>query len=503
MLKAKIDDKSQNVIIRLQCSKEEWKEAQSQAKGDISKTLKVPGFRVGSKIPDHILEKHLDRSKLFNKAIEKMMKKHSEIVDQEAEKTAKKNSKKFFSQPFVDVVKLSDSELEIDFSYPYLPNLKDLKLDGIKTKFIVKKYTEKLVDDEINNFLIKLSVEESTKEPAKKTDHVIIDFKGFIDDVPFEGGEAEKYELVLGSNQFIPGFEDQLIGKKAGWKGSINVTFPSNYFVKQYRDKVCTFEIFIHEVKRHNIPELDLTMIPMFGIPNITTVSELREKMTIITKTKLLDEAKLEFKNSLVSEIIKLNNFSVNDRLLEEKVKKFNNQFNEQLKENKIKRSEYFELTKTNEQDVMDQFKENARIELARELVFSHLIERDAYTPSKEEIEFIYKSFAQQYNYTIEQIKSFTKEDEIKFKIKDEHLTENLIMEFDNENFKVYKKLTDEISKMNTVKNEEKSKTKPSKTKEKTSSKTEKTEKKTKTVQKEKPAKTKNPTTSKKIKTTK
>ncbi len=258
---------------------------------EYGKTAKMPGFRAGH-IPLNVLRQKYNASAM-SQAIDKLM---------NADLNAYLESKKIrlAGSPRADLPKWemgSDAEYTLEFDI--LPELPEFDL----TKFTVTKPVAKLDEAEVEKAVENIRRSRSTAEKqddkykAKNGDTAVIDFKGFIGDTAFPGGEATKHHLVLGSGSFIPGFEDQIIGHRAGDKFDVNVKFPAEYHSADLAGKDARFETVLHEVRKHILPELNDELAKSVGFD---TVEKLREHIREVLNEQYADAGQRAMRNELL-----------------------------------------------------------------------------------------------------------------------------------------------------------------------------------------------------------
>ena len=255
------------------------------------KKVKMPGFRQG-KVPLNILRQKYNAS-AYGEAIDKMM--NRDLESYVAEKKIR-----LAGAPKVDLSGWTiGQDAEYSMEFDILPTLPAIDLDKMTVTKKVAKLDEKEVETALNNIRKSRSVAEKqdAKYQAADGDVAVIDFKGFVDDVAFEGGEAKKHHLILGSGSFIPGFEDQVIGHKAGDKFDVNVKFPENYHAANLAGKDARFEVTVHEVRKHILPELNDELAKQVGQES---VDALREHIRKIITEQYVDAAKREMRNELL-----------------------------------------------------------------------------------------------------------------------------------------------------------------------------------------------------------
>lgn len=259
---------------------------------EYGKTVKIAGFRQG-KVPLKILRRKYNSSAMpeaINKKIQ---------MDLDAYVSDKKI--RLAGAPKVTLKEgwTIGQDVEYSLEFDILPTLPEIDLSKITLTKKVTKLDEKEVETALNNILKSRSVAEKQDEKykAKNGDTVVIDFKGFVGDEAFEGGEASKHHLILGSGSFIPGFEEQLIGHKAGDKLDVNVTFPEKYHAAQLAGKDARFEVKVHEVRKHILPELNDDLAKEIGHES---VDALREHIRKILNEQYEEASKRHMRNELL-----------------------------------------------------------------------------------------------------------------------------------------------------------------------------------------------------------
>jgi len=258
---------------------------------ELGKTAKMAGFRPGH-IPLSVLrQKYNDRA--YGEAIDKALNK--DLNDYLADKKIR-----LAGQPKVDLDGWEiGKDVEYSMEFDILPTLPKIDLEKITVTKKVAKLDEKEVTTALENIRKSRSVAEKQDEKykAKSGDVAVIDFKGFIGKDAFEGGEASKHHLILGSGSFIPGFEDQVIGHKAGDKFDVNVKFPKDYHAENLAGKDARFEVFVHEVRKHILPEMNDALAKEIGQES---VEKLKEHIREIINGQYAEAAQRDMRNELL-----------------------------------------------------------------------------------------------------------------------------------------------------------------------------------------------------------
>lgn len=255
------------------------------------KKVKMPGFRTG-KVPLNILRQKYNAS-AYGEAIDKLMNRDLEtyVADKKI---------RLAGAPKVDLAGWEiGKDAEYSMEFDILPTLPAIDLEKITVTKKNAKLDEKEVETALENIRKSRSsaIKQDADYKAADGDTAVIDFKGFVDDVAFEGGAATKHHLILGSGSFIPGFEDQIIGHKSGDKFDVNVKFPSDYHAKNLAGKDARFEVLVHEVRKHILPELNDDLAKQVGQES---VEALREHIRKIINEQYDEAAKRDMRNELL-----------------------------------------------------------------------------------------------------------------------------------------------------------------------------------------------------------
>lgn len=378
--------------------KDLWKKAQQKAFNKVASNITVPGFRKG-KAPANMLKGRVNQMEVFNEAI-------NNVLQPVYEDILKNEDIQPVARPAFDVTKLSEEDLEIKVTIATRPEINLGKYTGYE----LGKATVEVTDEEVDSAIEGLRRQYATIAPkegqAEKGDTVVMDFEGSVDGVPFEGGAAENHELELGSGQFIPGFEDQLIGVTAGIEVDVKVKFPENYGPDEISGKDAVFHCKIHEVKQKVLPELDEEFIKDLNIPGVKDLEQLKANRKEALLKQKENNAKQEYLNKLVDEIKKVSTFDIPEEIVKEETENRKKQLEQRLQQSGIDLEQYYVLTKTKEEDLEKQLAEEARKGLESFFVMDSVGEKEKLNITEEELEFELSKMAEQYNMTIDQIKN-------------------------------------------------------------------------------------------------
>lgn len=367
------------------------KEGLDTAFNRVKKTLNVPGFRKG-KVPRQIFNKMFGEESLYQDAL------NAVLPEAYANAVAESNIKPV-AQPEIDVESMEkDSTWVLTAKVTVEPEVKLGQYKNLEVKAQSTEVTDEEVDAEIKK-LQEQQAELVLKEdqPAAEGDTVVIDFEGKVDGVAFDGGKGENYSLELGSNTFIPGFEDQLVGHKAGETVEVNVTFPEEYHAEDLKGKDAVFETTIHEVKTKELPELDDEFAKDVD-EEVDTLVELKAK----TRERLEAQKQNAAKEAIQEEVIDkaVENAEIGEipgAMIEEDVHRQMDQYLAGLQQQGISADMYYKLTGSSEEDLHKQFESGAQKRVKTNLVLEAIVAAEDIKASEEEINAEIKELATQY----------------------------------------------------------------------------------------------------------
>ena len=384
-----------------------WKEAQEKAFTKLAANLEVKGFRKG-KVPADIAKKHIDTGSVFNEAINASLQPAFEEVLREEKLQP-------FARPSVDVTKVSDTELQLKFIIVLAPEVKLGAYKGLGIKKEAVKVEEKEIDEAIEKLVAQNASLVVKEGEAKKGDTVVFDFVGSVDGKEFEGGKAENYSLELGSNQFVPGFEDQLVGHKAGESLDVNVTFPEQY-VPELAGKKAVFKCVIHEVKEKVLPKLDADLIKDLNLPEVKDEAGLREYEKKALLSQKEGKANSDALNKVVEKIAESSEIELADEVISEEVEVMKKNMEEQIKQRGLTLEQYYQITGQKVEDVEKNMKVEAEKNLRAILCMEEIAKKENLLVSDEDVEKEMKTIAEQYKLPVEKVKEILGKDMTRFK---------------------------------------------------------------------------------------
>ena len=377
--------------------KDLWKKAQDKAFKKLAENVTIDGFRKG-KAPIAMVKSHIDQGRMFNEAI-------NEVLNPVYQDILANEDIQPMARPSFEVTKLSDEELEMKVIIVTRPEAELGKYTGHK----IGKAEASVTEEELEASIVELRKQNATIAPkegqAENGDIVVIDFEGSVDGVPFEGGKAENHELELGSHSFIAGFEEQLVGASAGIEVDVNVKFPDNYGPEEIAGKDAVFHVKVNEVKQKILPELDDEFVKELNMPNVETVAQLKDSRRDQLLKSKENANKRQYLDKLLEEIKKDSKFDIPEEILEEETENRKKDLEARLQQSGLNIEQYLVLTRTNEEDLNKQLKEEAQKGLESFLVLDTVGQKEKIEITDEEVEFELAKMADQYQMSIDQIK--------------------------------------------------------------------------------------------------
>lgn len=383
-------------VVKLKVEKDSWKKAQDDAFVKLNKKAKIDGFRPG-KAPRSVFEKKYGKQDILYEAADKFINdKYREILSDD----------KLFPivEPKVDVKKLDDDSLEVEFIIITEPKVKL----GEYKNLGVKKKEAKVSKDEIEHELSHLL--ERYAEIAEKDGEVengniaIIDFKGLKDGVAFDGGTAENYELEIGSNTFIPGFEEGIIGMKKGEEKDLNLTFPKDYASEELRGQKVVFKVKVNEVKERIVPELNEEFFEDLAMPEVNNEEDLRKTLKEQIKAHKEYHLENEFIDELLEKASANMEIEIDEEIVDAEVHYMYEDFLQKLKMQGITEELYLKYANTTKEKIEESMKEEANKRVKYRYLLKEIIKKEKIKVSDKEAEKEIEDMAKHYNVDKEEV---------------------------------------------------------------------------------------------------
>lgn len=398
-------------VITFTIDQDKIQPALDQAFNKVKKNLNAPGFRKGH-MPRAVFNQKFGEEALYEDAL-------NAILPAAYEAAVAELSLDVVAQPKIDIQSMEKGqEWTLTAEVVTKPEVKlgdykDLEVSVEATKEVTDAEVDEKVERERNN-LAELIIKE---DAAELGDTVVIDFVGSVDGVEFDGGKGDNFSLELGSGQFIPGFEDQLVGAKAGETVDVNVTFPENYQAEDLAGKDAKFVTTVHEVKAKEVPALDDELAKDID-EEVETLDELKAKYR-----KELEAAKeIAYDDAVEGAALELavanaEIVELPEEMVHDEVHRAMNEFMGNMQRQGISPEMYFQLTGTTEEDLHKQYEADADKRVKTNLVIEAIAKAEGFEASDEEIEKEINDLASEYNMEVEQVRNLLSADMLKHDI--------------------------------------------------------------------------------------
>ena len=373
-----------------------------------AKYFNIPGFRKG-KAPMQIVEKYYGPEIFYEDAF-------NEVAQEALEEAVEENKLDVVSRPEVDVKQMEKGkDLIFTVVMQTKPEAEVSKYKGIEIKKVEYNVTDEDVEHELhhmqehNSRLI--SVEDRAVESGDTT---TIDFEGSVDGVPFEGGKAENYDLEIGSNTFIPGFEDQIIGMKIDEEKDVKVKFPEEYFSKELAGKDAVFKVKLHEIKKKELPELDDEFAK--DVSEFDTLDELKADIKAKQEKQNEEKAKYETQDAVIKALCEKTKVEIPSGMVEMEVENMLKDFEQRLAYQGLNLEQYFKMMGKTEEEVKKEYEPQAIEGIKSRLALEAVIKAEKIEATDKEVEDKMKEMAK--NYGKENDEEFLKNENVKNYIK-------------------------------------------------------------------------------------
>ena len=389
-------EKANEVKLEITIEAEKFENAMKKVYFQNAKYFNIPGFRKG-KAPMNIVEKYYGAQIFYEDAF-------NEVATESYDEALKENKIDAVSKPEVDIIQMEKGK-DVIFTavVQTKPEVKLGKYKGIELSKV--EYTVK--DEDINHELGHMAERNARlvnveDRPVEANDTTVIDFEGFVDGVAFEGGKAENHELVIGSNTFIPGFEDQIIGMKIGEEKDINVTFPEEYFSKDLAGKEATFKVKLHEIKKKELPVMDDVFAK--DVSEFDTLDELKNSIKEKLEEQNASKAKYETEEAAIKAVSEATEIDIPSGMIETETDNMIKDIEQRLSYQGLKLDQYLQIMNKSEEDMRKELEEQAKISVKTKLVIEAIVAAEKIEATEEEVNAKLEEMATMYGSTVEEL---------------------------------------------------------------------------------------------------
>ncbi len=390
MANKKKEEKNKNVHeIVIKIEGDSWKKALDQAFQEKKKDAKVDGFRKG-KVPRDIYIKKFGIESLFLPA--------ADIVLQEAYTKAMEDSKLTpVVQPDINLKDISEDAVEFIFKIITKPEVNVKKYKGLNIKPENIKVEKEEIEHELSHILERYTELVTKDGKVENGDIAVIDFEGFKNGTAFDGGKGENYSLEIGSNTFIPGFEEQVIGMKIGEEKEINVTFPEDYQAEDLKGVPVVFKVKVNEIKQKQARDLDEEFFSDLGMEGVDSKETLESEIEKSIKAQKEMDAENKYVDRILEEVSKNVEVDIPEEMVNEEIDRLMHRFEEQMKMQGISLDVYYQFTKSTEKDLRDQLEKEAYSNVLYRLMLEEVMKLEKVEVSIKDAEKEADSLAEKY----------------------------------------------------------------------------------------------------------
>ncbi len=414
------------VKVEITIEAEKFEEAIKKVYFKSAKYFNIPGFRKG-KAPMQIVEKYYGKEIFYEDAF-------NEVAGDALEEAVKENKLEVVSRPDIDVSQIEKGK-DVIFTaiMQTKPEIELGKYKGIEIKKIEYNVTDEELEHELSHMQEHnarlVTIED---RPVETGDIATIDFEGFVDGNAFEGGKAEGHELEIGSNTFIPGFEDQVIGMKIDEEKDIQVKFPDEYFSKDLAGKDATFKVKVHEIKKKELPKLDDEFAK--DVSEFDTLKELKEDIKAKKQKQNDDKAKYETQDAVIKAVCENVKVEIPSGMIETEIDSMLQNMSQRLSYQGLKLEQYLQMMGKTEEDMKKEYEPQAIEAIKSRLALEAIIKAEKIEATNEEIDEKLKEMAK--NYGKENDEEFLKNENVRNYMK-EGLANEKALEFLVKNAKI------------------------------------------------------------------
>lgn len=366
--------------------------------------ITIQGFRPG-KAPRHMIEKIYGKGVFYEDAL-------NDLLPSEYAEALKESGIKAVAQPEIDVESIDENGVLVVAKVTVKPEVEIEGYTGIALSKETVKVTEKEVEEELENVRSRQGREiEVTDRPAKNGDTANIDYEGFADGVAFEGGKAEKQDLKLGSNTFIPGFEDQVIGHSVGDEFEIQVTFPTEYHAPELAGKDATFKIKLNGLKYTELPEVDDEFAK--DVSEFDTLAEYKADLKAKIQKRKEAEADRVFEGKLADALVEKLEVALPEAMVNAEAENMLRDYDMNLRQNGLDLKTYLKYTGKELNDLREDFKPRAEKQLKLRLALEKIAQKENLSVTEEEIEKEIADLAAAYNMSADDVKAYVAKEDL------------------------------------------------------------------------------------------
>ncbi len=389
--------------------KESWQKAQKKVLNNLKKQMNLKGFRQGH-VPEALIRKQISKAGLHEFAAE-------EVANEALAKGIEETKIELVARPTMELKEADDEKAVLVFHCTVIPEVTLKEYKGLDIHKEEVNVTEEDIEEEVKRIQNRYAdwVVREEEEVSQNGDQVVIDYAGTIDGVPFEGGSAENYPLELGSNTFIPGFEDQLVGVKTGDVKDVVVTFPEDYNAADLAGKEAVFKCTVHDVKYKELPEANDELIQKLKREGVDTLEKFKEVTKEDMTKRREEQAERAFEEALIAKVSEDAEVEIPEVMIENEINRLFRNFENQMSQSGFTAKQYYEATGQTEADLKNMLKPDAQHNVKTMLVLEAVVKQEGIEVTEEDINKEYENMSKTYGMDVDRIKQIVSADNIRY----------------------------------------------------------------------------------------
>ena len=387
-------------------SGDEWKNAVKKAFNKIAKNVTIDGFRKGS-APKAMIEKRIPAAERFMQAIE-------DNANHWLQEALKEKDLEPVDRPTMDIKSMDADSAVVVYTFPVEPEAEVGDYKTLKYEPEDATVSDEEVEKEIDSTRERYAEWEVKEDAAENGDTVNIDYEGLKDGTAFAGGTAQNHDLVLGSGSFIPGFEEQLIGVKAGDEKELNLTFPEDYHSEELAGKEVVFKVKVNEVKKKVLPEADDDFAKDLNWTNVESLEDLKKTIRTRLETSKKNTVENEATNKLMEKLVEMTEADIPEAMITSEVEAQIQQFAQQIQNAGLSLSQYLQFSGMTVDSLKENYRANAEKSIKTRLALKKVAKLENLEVSDEDADKEMQSLAEMYNMALEDVKKYVSSAQIK-----------------------------------------------------------------------------------------
>ncbi|RLC37461.1 trigger factor [candidate division Kazan bacterium] len=392
----KISTKNNSVSLKISLNKKEWDKTLDRAAADVAAVEKIPGFRPG-KAPRKVVINKVGEARVLSTAIEQAVQEFYPVA-------VKQEGLRPVALPKISIDRATpENELVFTADVTVLPKVTLGDYKKIKIKKVVEPVTESQVEDVLKNIQKRQAEFVEVERPAKMGDWVEVDFVGYIDNKPFEGGQSKNHPMILGDKLFIPGFEEGIVGMRAKDRKTIEVEFPKDYGKTELAGKKAKFDITLHKVKSVNYPEINDKFVQK--VSKFKTLDEFKADIKKFLEEEAEKRAETKSREDAIMELAKLVKVDLPDEMVDSELEAMLKDLRMRVAQQKMEFADYLKKAGVNEEGLKSQWRDQAKQRVLAGLALDELRKAEQIEVSDKEIEEEIKKLEAMYPQDIEKIR--------------------------------------------------------------------------------------------------